>query len=645
MGTGRALDWDGPEPFGLSTMALGAGKLDPVIRKAKLKSRGDTAAARGRLLLYIQREPEIGRELVRQAIRKAAFGVAATGEAHPALPPDRPRAPFEAHQVDQMLDLLQQAASAAIGVTKATLRARGWRCGRTRRPGRSWQQPWPGWRSWPCRRARTMAADMKASVTLTLKDKVTPGLAALEKTLSGLHNLMRKLEQLSLLNRAVSGADVLTSKLGQVTGKLNQVGSAARSTRSALDRLSEPILVNMKGTAFLPPAMARTAMAATIAAAAAMAASSGGGVPRVPGMSAPFIGPSLPLMLAGPDGGGGGIPLNWSPGRFEGLRSAASGFRAELGRTASQARHVGAELRELGHAGLTAFATGFGLMHPIKEYAEYENTLRHIAITANVSKADIPRVTAELAKQYNMLALASGQGSEKIAEAANFLITTGIGRENVDKLLPLVARASTAYNTQIGDSVQAIFSLKENLHVPDAEMAGTISAAALAGKEGHFSFSDMSRYLPDIAPIAAPAGLKGAKGARELMAYLETSRRNAGTSSEANTNLRDFLSHLFGDSKRGLGHEFAKKGVNLEKLLLSAEKQGISAPEAVLEKVRSMTAGLSDYRKNLLVGSLFHNLQSKTFVLGALNDRKRKPTVLWAGGLTATACLARAGVR
>ncbi len=130
----------------------------------------------------------------------------------------------------------------------------------------------------------------------------------------------------------------------------------------------------------------------------------------------------------------------------------------------------------------------------------------------------------------------------------------------------------------------------------------------------------MSRFLPDVAPLAAGAGLAGPMGARQLMAMEETSRRNAGTSGEANTNVRDFLSHLFGDPKRGLAHQFTGYGVDLNKVLLDAEKNGQSAPEAVIEQVGKLTKGKTATQTNLILGKLFHNQQSAQFARGWLKD-------------------------
>lgn len=84
--------------------------------------------------------------------------------------------------------------------------------------------------------------------------------------------------------------------------------------------------------------------------------------------------------------------------------------------------------------------------------------------------------------------------------------------------------------------------------------------------------------------------------------------------------MRDFLSHLFGDPKRGLAHQFKGFGVDLNKLLLDAEKKGISAPEAVIEQVRRLTEGKTAYQTNLILGKLFHNQQSAQFARGWLHD-------------------------
>ena len=451
-----------------------------------------------------------------------------------------------------------------------------------------------------------MAAEMKAQLTLKLNDQLSDGIKALERRLQSLTSLFQKLNRLRSLGDQLQ-ADKLTSQLAPAEGALDRVRKKAEGAAQAIRRLGEQkIMVNSAGTAFLPPSVSRGIMAAAVAA----AVGAGGGGGRTPAMpSASFFGGPQPLLLAGP--GGGGIPLSFNPAlmQMSSLVGLTGQFKTAMGQAAGQVSALNHNLREAGHGAIAACATGFGLMHPIGEYADYEDRVRHISITQGTPMAQLPGAINEHMQEYNALALKSRQSSKEIADAAMFLLTDGLSKETVKVILPSIAMAATAYRGSVRDGVAAAFTMHQNLKVPEHEMGQAIAMLALAGRSGHVPFGDLSRLLQEVAPAAERAGMTGLAGSAKLLAMLEAVKRGgAGTSDRAAVMLKDLIDYL--NSPFG-SHSFAKGGIDLPKMLLDAEKKGINPVEAVMEAVNRHTTGMTRQGKAHYVGTVFHNQDAR----------------------------------
>lgn len=262
-----------------------------------------------------------------------------------------------------------------------------------------------------------MATSLTASFVLKLEDKLSSGIIALSKKLEALSALGDKL-RFDGLQQAGTAMGKVGAAADTVSRKVDGIGRSARSALGELKRLSsQPIMVNMGGTAFLPPSMSRTAMAATIAAAAA---GSGGGYrpPALPDASF-FGGPQL--SLSGP--AGGGIPLN--PGRLGAATAAWSRLRSEIGQTAVEARKVGAELGHAGHAALSVAAAGFGIYHTIHSAAELDAKLRQIAIVEGKSGTGAQQEVDRLRGTLGEDSTRTGQNVVGLAEAYRDLARAG----------------------------------------------------------------------------------------------------------------------------------------------------------------------------------------------------------------------------
>ena len=433
-----------------------------------------------------------------------------------------------------------------------------------------------------------MAESFRASFVLSLKDELSSGLRRIIAETKQLRDLAR-----SLGFKPLEGASAIVNRVDRDVSQLNRdLGTTARQAENAagaLRRMGAAELGRVREQAN----QVRQGLAVQ------RQVNAGAGIGQIYGPG------GVPLFSGGPRF----VPN--APGASSGV-----GLRGRLGNAFGRARAgFGAVQSQVGlvEGGLA----GISLEEPIRQAAEFDNVLTHIAITAGATGDQVRVKVAEMAERYRSMALSVNQSSHDIAESAQFLITTGIGEQVTNQLLPIIARAATAYNTPMQDAVQGAFSMHEELKIAPQDMAGALSAAALAAKQGHFSFSDISQFLPSVAAQAATAGISGREGLNSLLAALETSRRGAGTSGQAATNLQDFLGYI----NAPIGTKsFQKAGIDLPGLLRNAEKQGINPMEAVIQRVKQLTAGMSEAQTASTLGKLFHNQEARIFVETMLRE-------------------------
>ena len=264
-------------------------------------------------------------------------------------------------------------------------------------------------------------------------------------------------------------------------------------------------------------------------------------------------------------------------------------------------------------------AAGFSILHPIEKYADYENTLRHIAISQSLSGPAVEKEVARLTSMINHEALATGQLSTTVAKAFNDLVTSGIGVETAEKLIGAHSRAATAYNIDPELLGQAVFALNKNFGIGEHEIGGALSAMAFASKEGKFSVADFSRFLPTISATFAKLGMTGRVSADTAFAALETVRMNTGDSHTAATDLKDLMDYITAPFAQ---KSFKAAGVDIGKTLRLAEKAGVNPLDAVLDVLELQNKGKTPVEIAQMLGLDFHNMSARDAAVALLQHKK-----------------------
>lgn len=296
----------------------------------------------------------------------------------------------------------------------------------------------------------------------------------------------------------------------------------------------------------------------------------------------------------------------------DGISAGLGGLQRRLAGLAGMAGRIG--------VGFGAIA-GLSFLGPIQQAAAFEDVLRQNAITAGLSGQAAEAMISETARAYEKLALETGQYSSDIAAAAGQLVAANLPQELVDRFLPVLARTATATGASMTDLGSTAIALNQNLGITaPAEMAKTLAALAVAGKEGRFELRDMAQFMPTLAAGAQALGMQGREAATSLAAMLQVARRGAGTSGEAATNLANFLQKI---TSPDAVKNFEKMGVSLPRVIADAAKKGLNPIEVMIQKIAELTRG-----DQFKVGALFGDIQVLNFLKPAIANSKEYLRIL-----------------
>lgn len=237
----------------------------------------------------------------------------------------------------------------------------------------------------------------------------------------------------------------------------------------------------------------------------------------------------------------------------------------------------------IGAAG-TALALGYALRRPISAAREFESVLTDIGQKADLSRAAQKRLGAAI----RALGPQVNRSSTEMAGGVDILAGFGLDPQKAMAMMRPIGMAATAYKAEIEDLARASFSAVDNLKVPVDQTGKALGVMAQAGKEGAFELKDMALYFPPLTAAAQALGQRGTAAVADLAAALQITRKGAGDSAEAATNLQNILQKMRAPAT---DKAFAKMGVDLEASLKAAMSKGMTPIEAITEVTRRTLKG------------------------------------------------------
>jgi len=357
-------------------------------------------------------------------------------------------------------------------------------------------------------------------------------------------------------------------------------------------------------------------------------------------------------------------------GELKGLKSEAQGLGAIKGPNAAgmvaygrSAREASQAVRELkrnqavlggGGAGATIMAgtTGLGRMmgglgwgmlagagatflaaSQLKDAAriaaERERAMTRIAITGDASREQQLQATQDIERLANRTATSV----KDVREGLDSLVASGRSLPEAMKFLPSVVNTAQAAGAAVVDIAKSADAVSGSLGVAADRMESAFDIMATGGKLGKFELRDMAQYLPELAPMAKEAGMKGEAGLAYLVSALQQVRKEVGTSGEAATNLKNVFAKMFSAETE---KKFEKMGVDLPKAMEEAKKQGKNLLETFVDLTAEATKG--DMTK---LPKLFEDMQAQGGMRALLNNRTALREMLSDIGKTAQGTVQR----
>ncbi|ESG50261.1 TP901 family phage tail tape measure protein [Salmonella enterica subsp. enterica serovar Muenchen str. baa1674] len=303
----------------------------------------------------------------------------------------------------------------------------------------------------------------------------------------------------------------------------------------------------------------------------------------------------------------------------------------ELNRSLEKRREL--KMEQLGEAkgqlvrsGVQTTAVAAGVFAAANNTANFNRENKMIGLTADMKPAEVQA----MGQAMLVTGAASNQFASDIQAAQGFLVAAGQDYKEAQANLLTIGRTATATGSDILDVSKASFTLSDALKIDPSQMKTAMGILVQAGKEGNFEFKDMAKNLPVLGAQFQALKMGGNEAAATMGAALQIARKGASTSDEAANNMNNFMAKIL--SPETLKKAQKNFGVDMYKIVTSAQKKGQNPFEAAMKSVIKMTKN-GDQK---LLGELFGDMQVQNFVRPMIQNweeyRRIKETSLGAGG-------------
>ncbi|EJX4229805.1 phage tail tape measure protein, partial [Salmonella enterica] len=303
----------------------------------------------------------------------------------------------------------------------------------------------------------------------------------------------------------------------------------------------------------------------------------------------------------------------------------------ELNRSLEKRREL--KMEQLGEAkgqlvrsGVQTTAVAAGVFAAANNTANFNRENKMIGLTADMKPAEVQA----MGQAMLVTGAATNQFASDIQAAQGFLVAAGQDYKEAQANLLTIGRTATATGSDILDVSKASFTLSDALKIDPSQMKTAMGILVQAGKEGNFEFKDMAKNLPVLGAQFQALKMGGNEAAATMGAALQIARKGASTSDEAANNMNNFMAKIL--SPETLRKAKKNFGVDMYKIVTSAQKKGQNPFEAAMKSVIKMTKN-GDQK---LLGELFGDMQVQNFVRPMIQNweeyRRIKETSLGAGG-------------
>ncbi|MFA7604691.1 MAG: phage tail tape measure protein, partial [Novosphingobium sp.] len=284
---------------------------------------------------------------------------------------------------------------------------------------------------------------------------------------------------------------------------------------------------------------------------------------RAPGAVPPVPATAGGAAAAGAAGAAGGVAAS---GKAAGLTYARS-FVGGLG------------------IGIGAAAVGQFVKESILGAATDEFERDQLRVLGNISEKQMEAFRKDLDRTARL----RGIGSQGALGTFGGLMAGGLSAKESAAFVDPVAIFSKATGASLPDATRSTVALRNNMGLTTAEeIMAAYDAIAVGGKAGEFEVADMASHMPSLLAKMQKLGEGGVSGVRNMVAMAQAIRQTVGTSAEAATNFENMLDKF---TANDFVQNARKFGINVEKTMKDAEKNGLSPVFAMLQAIERKTGG------------------------------------------------------
>lgn len=212
---------------------------------------------------------------------------------------------------------------------------------------------------------------------------------------------------------------------------------------------------------------------------------------------------------------------------------------------------------------------------PVKINADYQATIRDIAIKANI--ANTPQ-EAQLARNVLQVSRDSGLGRGEVTSLIAGMTANGTSLDKAQQYAGLAAKFVVGQGAGVGDTATLIRALETQAGITDPKtLERALEAMALQGQAGNFEAADMARLLPDLLKGAKDMKLTGMDAVSQVGSMLQLQMSTANGADEAAGNLKNWMGQIRSPATAAA---YAKAGIDYEGSLQTGLNKSMSTLEA-----------------------------------------------------------------
>ena len=189
-----------------------------------------------------------------------------------------------------------------------------------------------------------------------------------------------------------------------------------------------------------------------------------------------------------------------------------------------------------------------------KKVIDFQRELTRLGIDLNKQPAEMQQIGEGIREISNL----TGLGADKVLAAGrDYADLAGLQAFTMDRM-SLIARAAQASGSDVKDMAALMFTLTENMKVPDNQLEDTIGGLINQAKFGSIHFRELAHELVALGSVYSQFGVTGREGAIQIGAQMQLARHGFASASEAATGVLRIYRSLPQHASK-----FAKSGVDI----------------------------------------------------------------------------------